>query len=87
MSEVKTIKVYVTESYSTWVRRESIELNIEDYPELEGKTYEEIKEYVENNADEMKPTDDFFESLSEQLWDKDVERDKINNEDSEINVE
>ena len=87
MSEVKTIKVYVTESYSTWVRREAVELNIEDYPELEGKTYEAIKEYVENNADEMKPTDDFFESLSEQLWDKDVERDKINNEDSGINVE
>jgi hypothetical protein len=89
MSEekLKTIKVFITESYDTWVRRESIELNIEDYPELEGKTYEEIKEYVENNAEDMKATDDFFESLSEQLWDRDIERDKIKNEESAINVE
>jgi hypothetical protein len=84
---IKTIKVFITESYDTWVRRESIELNIEDYPELEGKTYEEIKEYVENNAEDMKATDGFFESLSEQLWGKDIERDKIKNEESAINVE
>ena len=35
----------------------------------------------------MKATDGFFESLSEQLWDKDIERDKIKNEESAINVE
>ena len=89
MSEEKleTIKVYVTESYVTWIRREFIELNIGDYPELEGKTYKEIKEYVENNADEMKATNDDFDTLSEQLWDRDIERDKINDEDSSINVE
>ena len=28
----KTISVGLTESYSTWVVRESIEINIEDYP-------------------------------------------------------
>jgi len=89
MSEEKleTIRVYVTESYDTWIRREFIELNIADYPELEGKTYEEIKDYVENNAEEMKATNDNYDSLSEQLWDRDIERDKINNEDSAINVE
>lgn len=89
MSEEKleTIKVYVTESYDTWIRREFIELNIADYPELEGKTYEDIKDYVENNTEEMKATNDNYGSLSEQLWDRDIERDKINNEDSAINVE
>ena len=89
MSEekIKTVKVYVTESYETWLRREVVELDVEDYPELEGKTLDEILEYVENNAEDMKATSDSYESLSEQLWDKDIERDKINNEDSAINVE
>ena len=49
MSEEKVgvIDVYVTESYTTWLRRDAIQLNVEDYPELEGKTFEEIQAYVE----------------------------------------
>jgi hypothetical protein len=35
----------------------------------------------------MKATNDDFDTLSEQLWDRDIERDKINDEDSAINVE
>jgi len=88
MSEEKVgvIDVYVTESYTTWLRREAVQLDVEDYPELEGKTFEEIQAYVESNAEEMKATNDSFDNLSEQLWDKDIEREKINDEDSAINI-
>ena len=67
MSEekIKTIKVYVTESYETWLRREVVVLNIEDYPELDGKTKEEILEYIEENNEDMKSTDESsYDSLS-----------------------
>ena len=90
MSEekLKTIKVYVTESYETWLRREVVELNIEDYPELDGKTKEEILEYIEKNNEDMKSTDESsYDSLSDQLWDRDIEREKTYKEESAINVE
>lgn len=37
----KTIAVFATEYYETSIVREPIELNIEDYPELDGMTAEE----------------------------------------------
>lgn len=84
----KTIEVRMTESYSTWVVRESLEINVEDYPELEGMTEEEMTDYIMSNASDMKPTnDDYYESLYEELLGMDVTREKITGEDSEIVVE
>ena len=84
----KTIEVRMTESYSTWVVHESIEINVEDYPELEGMTEEEMTDYIMSNASDMKPTnDDYYESLYEELLGMDVTREKITGEDSEIIVE
>ena len=84
----KTIEVRMTESYSTWVVRESLEINVENYPELEGMTEEEMTDYIMSNASDMKPTnDDYYESLYEELLGMDVTREKITGEDSEIIVE
>ena len=85
----KTISVYATEGYSTYIVREAIELNIADYPELDGMTREEAIEYVEENAWEMKPTneEDGYDSLAEELNGKDIFREKLNNESQEINAE
>lgn len=80
----KTIAVFATEYYETSITREPVELNLEDYTELDGMTPEEAIDYVESNAWEMKPTDDGYDSLAEQLNDMDIRRDKITNETQEI---
>jgi hypothetical protein len=85
----KTISVFATEGYSTYIVREAIELNVADYPELAGMDRKEIIDYIEENAWEMKPTDEegYYESLAEELTDKDIFREKLNNESQEINAE
>jgi hypothetical protein len=85
----KTITVRMTESYSTWIVRESVELNVEDYPELKGMSQEEMEEYISENWDSMKPTDEnsFYDSLLEQCREADLVRDKITNEDYECRFE
>ena len=84
----KTIEVRMTESYSTWVVRESIEINIENYPELAGMTKEEMNDYIMSNASDMKPTNsEYYDSLFEELLGMDVVREKITGEDNEIVVE
>ena len=82
----KTIAVFATEYYETSITREPVELNLADYPELEGMTTEEAIDYVESNAWKMKSTDDGYDSLAEQLNDMDIRRDKITNETQEINA-
>ena len=84
----KTIAVFATEYYETSIVREPIELNIEDYPELAGMTAEEIIDYVESNAYDMKPTNsEYYDSLEEELNSQDIHRDKITNESQEINAQ
>ena len=79
------INVYATESYTTWMVREPVELDTDNYPELEGKTEEEIKEYIRENYYEMKPTnEEWYGDLGEELNQQDVRRDKIYNEDMSI---
>lgn len=91
MSETtqKTIAVFATEYYETSITREPIELNIEDYPELAGMTPEEVIEYVETNAWDMKPTSEEYgyDSLAEELNSQDIRRDKITNESQDINAQ
>jgi hypothetical protein len=82
----KTIAVFATEYYETSITREPVELNLADYPELEGMTTEEAIDYVESNAWEMKSTNDNYDSLAEELNDMDIRRDKITNETQEINA-
>jgi hypothetical protein len=85
----KTIAVFATEYYETSITREPVELNLEDYPELEGMSPEQAIDYVESNAWEMKPTTDEYgyDSLAEELNEKDIVREKLNNESQEINAE
>ena len=83
-----TIEVRMTESYSTWVVRESMEINIADYPELEGMTEEEMSDYIISNASDMKPTnEEWYDSLYEELLQMDVTREKITGEETEVVVE
>jgi len=87
-TKAKTIEVRMTESYSTWVVRESMEINVEDYPELEGMTEEEMTDYIVSNASEMKPSnEEWYDSLYDELMQMDVTREKITGEESDIVVE
>lgn len=79
------LNVYGTESYTTWILREPVEIDTDNYPELEGKTEEEIKEYIRENSYEMAPTStDYYETLYDELYESDIRRDKIYGEETGI---
>jgi hypothetical protein len=82
------VKIYKTEAYSTWIIREPVEIDTENYPELNGLSEQEIEEYIFENLEEMKPTDDtYYDSLDEEINGRDVRREKISGEESEIKIE
>ena len=82
------IKIHAEETYTTTVYRESMEIDTDNYPELEGMTEDEISDYVDNNIWDMKPVNsELYESLGEELLDKDVDSDHIGGEQTEFYVE
>lgn len=84
----KKVKIYQTESYTTYVVREPITIDLDDYPELEGMDNDEIVYHLEGNSSDMKPQNsDSYDSLSDELIDRDVFREKISGEDYSYNVE
>jgi hypothetical protein len=80
------ISVRITESYSTWIVRDNITIDTSNYPELEGMSEEEAQDYIQSNASEMSAPEgyDYCDNLYEALMEQDVVRDKISNEDTEI---
>jgi hypothetical protein len=80
------INVYGTESYNTFVCRTPITINTENYPELEGMSEEDAKEYIRENAWDMSPSEesDVYGSLGEELMESDVSHDKITDEETSI---
>ena len=84
----KKIKIHQTEAYTTFIVREPITIDLDDYPELEGMTNEEIVDYLEGNSSDMKPQNEkYYESLSDELIEQDILRDKISGEDYSYKVE
>lgn len=77
----------MTESFSTFISKEEVTINTEDYPELAGKTEEEIKEYITQNLWEMAPpadAGDWADSLGDYLDQMEVVREKNTNEEREL---
>ena len=86
--KLESVEVSVYESYTTYVRKKPLTINITDYPELDGMNEDEIQAYILENGSEMKPMDsNVYESLMEELNNQDTEWDKIDNEDFNIIVE
>jgi hypothetical protein len=86
--KLESVEVSVYESYTTYLRKKPLTINISDYPELEGMNEDEIQAYILENGDEMKPmNDDVYESLMGELIDQDIDWDKLDNEDFNIIVE
>ena len=78
------LKVFMSESWYTYRRSHSIEIDTDDYEELKGMTDEEAYEYLsENTWDfEMKKEkgDKYSMTLAEELQ-EDWVREKIKNEE------
>jgi pentatricopeptide repeat protein len=89
MAENKTIKVCATESYCSYMIREDITINVDDYSELDGMTDEEITEYIESNSENMfkKDDEDKVYSLWDEMMEQDIRRDKITGEEFGVIVE
>lgn len=80
----KTISVRMVEYYNTMLVKEPVEINVEDYPELNGMTEEEIQEYISENWSDMKPTnEEWYESLWEECNQAEIIREKITNNEFE----
>ena len=74
----KKIKIYQTESYVTYIVREPITIDLDDYPEFEGMANHEIVDYMETNSLDMKPTDtESYETLSDELIEMEIIKEKI----------
>jgi hypothetical protein len=80
------IKVYMCESYTTYIAKEPIEIDSEMYEETKGMSADELQEYIQENYQEMKPTpgdgNDWVTTLSEELDNMETVNDKIKNQDS-----
>jgi hypothetical protein len=81
------IKIYAEESYTTTITREAMEIDTDNYPELEGMTEDEISEYIDNNAWDMKATDELYSSLGEECVDQSLSYDSISGYEETIFVE
>ena len=76
----------MTESYSTYVIRDSFTIDTDDYPELEGMSETEMLQYINENSDEMEHKE-WGQSLREAAGEMDVLRDKITDDVNELWVE
>ena len=76
MSDKKVFEVSYIEYVKTVLYYRPIQIDIANYPELEGKTDSEISQYIRENASKMKAEDDFYDSLEEQIMDQDQIKEK-----------
>jgi hypothetical protein len=74
-----------TESFQTYIVKEPVEIETDDYPELEGMSLDEIKNYITDNLDDMAPTSDsFYGSLDEEIMDRDYIKEKTYNNEYSV---
>ena len=83
----KRVKIYQTESYVTYIVREPITIDLDDYPELVGMSNSEILDYLEDNVGDMMAQDDDYNCLSDELMEKDILKDKTTGEEYSYVVE
>jgi hypothetical protein len=81
-----TIKIRLVEYSSVMNVYDEIEVNIDDYPELEGMNEDEMLEYINKNSSSMGPisNDSYSDNLLEDLQEQDIIREKNYNNSSEI---
>lgn len=81
------ITVQATESFCTYIVRDELTINTEDYPQLEGMSEEEAKDFIKWNASDLYKKGDDSYSLWDELLDQDIVKNKITGDETEVLVD
>ena len=84
------MKIYLTESFQTQIIKGSIDIELSNYPELEGKTRDEILDYLNRNSQDMYLTVEDEEmdwSIYDVLSEQETVREKEKNYETHIHIE
>ena len=87
MEKKPSLKIYLEEEETRYVRKVAVIVNEDTHPELKGMTEEEIKKYVEENISNMKALDEHSANLEDQVYYAEEEWDKYYNESSNTVIE
>lgn len=82
------LKFQLVEGFWTTNWKEPIEVETDDYPELEGKTKEEAQKWIIENCCQMSadPKDQYADTIWGYAQGQDVEFSKEKNYDSELEI-
>ena len=81
------MKIRMSKSYSVYELYDTIEINKEDYPELEGMTDEEAVAYLDENKWEFPINGSSEDSLASEFeFSRDIIKDKYMNEEYTIHL-
>jgi hypothetical protein len=81
------LNIKITESYVTYVIRDSYTIDTDDYSELKNLNQEEAIQYIKENAEIIVMKDNKWEqSLLDVAKEMDIIRDKILDDNYEIHV-
>ena len=83
----KKIKIHQTESFTTYIVREAVTIDLDDYPELDGMDAAEIADYLEGSSCDMKAASEEYDCLSDEIVEKDILKEKITGESFSYLVE
>ena len=81
------IRAQATEYFTTYIVRDELSINTEDYPEFEGMSEEEAKEYIKWNATDMYKEGEDSYSLWDELLDQEIVKNKISGDETEVLVD
>jgi hypothetical protein len=80
------VNIRMTESYTTYVVRDSFTINTDNYPELQGMSEVDMLKYIHENSDDMEHKE-WEQTLREAASEMDIIRDKILDDVNELHVE
>ena len=81
-----SLMVRLCESQQMWLVHDSVDIEVSEYPELEGMTEEEMKDYIKENAWSMAAPSscEWADSLGDAMEQQDIIRDKETDRSSEV---
>jgi hypothetical protein len=82
------LKLYAEETFTTTLTRERVIIDTDNYPELGGMDEDQISDYIDEHAWDMKPTEDgIYSSLGEELSDQSSYDEHIGSDETTFYVE
>ena len=86
---VESLVVRLCEERNLWIVHDSIDINVDEYPQLKGMTQDEMQDYIKQNASDMQAPSscDWADSLYDALYQQDVVREKDSGGDAFVYFE